>query len=107
MASFGLFVHRKWPTRILEKSVFDPFLTHFWSPNCPLSKHYGILHGPQHIRTGWKRAKSTSLCPHIKWTERVYDMVEAVGTLAIAGEHHLKAPPREVPSKLKEGKKSV
>ena len=47
------------PGSLLEKCVFDPFLTHFWSQNGPFSRHFGIFHGPKHITTGSKRAKNT------------------------------------------------
>ena len=43
------------------KSVFDSFLTHFWSQNDPFSRHFGILHGPMSLTTGSKLAKNTCL----------------------------------------------
>ena len=46
---------------ILEKQVFDPFLTHFWSHNGPFSRHFGISHGPKRVTTGSKWAKTTCL----------------------------------------------
>ena len=46
---------------LLEESIFDPFLTHFWSQNSPFSRHFGILHGSKRITTGSKRAKITCL----------------------------------------------
>ena len=46
---------------LLEKRVFDPFLTHFWSQNGPLSRHFGIFHGPERAPTGSKWAKTTCL----------------------------------------------
>ena len=46
---------------LLEKCVFDPFLTHFWSQNDPFSRHFGIFHGPKHATTGSKVAKNTCL----------------------------------------------
>ena len=46
---------------LLEKRVFDPFLTHFWSQNGPFSRHFGIFHGPKRVTTGSKRAKNTCL----------------------------------------------
>ena len=45
----------------MEKRVFDPFLTHFWSQNGPLSRHFGIFHGPKRAPTGSKWAKTTCL----------------------------------------------
>ena len=30
------------PRPLLEKCVFDPFLTHFWFQNGPFSRHFGI-----------------------------------------------------------------
>ena len=49
------------PRSLLEKCVFDPFLTHFWSQNGPFSRHFGIFHGPKHITTGSKWAKNICL----------------------------------------------
>ena len=49
------------PGSLLEKRVFDPFLTHFWSQNGPISRHFGILHGPKRVTTGSKWAKNTCL----------------------------------------------
>ena len=49
------------PGSILEKSVFDPFLPHFWSQNGPFSRHFGIFHGPKRVTTGSKRAQNTCL----------------------------------------------
>ena len=49
------------PGSLLEKCVFDPFLTHFWSQNGPFSRHFGIFHGPKRVTTGSKRAKNTCL----------------------------------------------
>ena len=49
------------PGTLLPKHVFDPFLTHFLSQNVPLSRHFGIFHGPKRVTTGSKRAKNTSL----------------------------------------------
>ena len=42
----------------LEKHIFDPFLTHFWSQNSPFSRHFGILGGPKRATTSSKRAKN-------------------------------------------------
>ena len=49
------------PGSLLEKRVFDPFLTHFWSQNGPFSRHFGIFRGPKHATTGSKRPKNTCL----------------------------------------------
>ena len=49
------------PGSLLEKRVFDPFLTHYWSQNGPFSRHVGIFHGPNRVTTGSKRAKNTCL----------------------------------------------
>ena len=46
---------------LLEKRVFDPFLTLFWSQNDPFSRHCGIFHGPKRVTTGSKRPKNTCL----------------------------------------------
>ena len=46
---------------LLEKRVFDPFLTHFWSQNGPFSRHCGIFHEPKPVATGSKWAKTTCL----------------------------------------------
>ena len=46
---------------LLEKRVFDPFLTHCWSQNGPFSRHFGIFHGPKRATTGSKRPKNTCL----------------------------------------------
>ena len=46
---------------LLERRVFDPFLTHFWSQNDPFSRHFGIFHGPKRVTTGSKWAKTTCL----------------------------------------------
>ena len=43
----------------LEKCVFDPFLTHFWSQNSPFSRHFGIFGGPKWATTSSKRSKNT------------------------------------------------
>ena len=47
------------PGSLLEKCIFDPFLTHFWSQNDPFSRHFGIFHGPMSLTTGSKLAKNT------------------------------------------------
>ena len=43
----------------LEKHIFDPFLTLFWSRNSPFSRHFGILGGPQRATMSSERAKNT------------------------------------------------
>ena len=49
------------PGSLLEKRVFDPFLTHFWSQNGSFSRHFGIFHGPKRATTGSKWPKNTCL----------------------------------------------
>ena len=49
------------PGSLLEKRVFDPFLTHCWSQNGPFSRHFGIFHGPKRATTGSKRPKNMCL----------------------------------------------
>ena len=49
------------PGSLLEKHVFDPFLTHFWSQNDQFSRHFGIFHGPKRVTTGSKWAKNACL----------------------------------------------
>ena len=49
------------PGSFLEKRVFDPFLTHFWSQNGPFSRHFGIFHAPKPVATGAKWATTTCL----------------------------------------------
>ena len=61
MSSFHLFVHPKPAQSLLEKHVFDPFLTHFWSQKGPFSRDFGIFHGPKRVATGSKWAKTTCL----------------------------------------------
>ena len=46
---------------LLEKHVFDPILTHFWSQNGPFSRHFWIFHGPKRVTTSSKRPKNTCL----------------------------------------------
>ena len=65
------------PSSLLEKHVFDPFLTLFWSQHHPFSRHFGIFHGPKHVSTGSKWAKK-HLFGHPKWSmitfgKRVFD----------------------------------
>ena len=49
------------PGSLLEKHIFHPFLTHFWSQNGPYSRHFGIFHEPKPVATGSKWAKTTCL----------------------------------------------
>ena len=49
------------PGSLLEKCVFDPFLTLFWSQNDPFWRHFGNFRGPKHVTTGSKRPKNTCL----------------------------------------------
>ena len=49
------------PGSLLEKRVFHPFLTHFWSQNGPFSRYFGIFHEPKPVGTGSKWAKTTCL----------------------------------------------
>ena len=49
------------PVSLLEKRVFDPFLTHFWSQNDPFSRHFGIFHGPKPVTMGSKWTNNTCL----------------------------------------------
>ena len=49
------------PGSLLEKHLFEPFFTHFWSQISPFSRHFGILHGPKRLTAGSKRAKNTCL----------------------------------------------
>ena len=65
------------PGSLLEKCVFHPFLTHFWSQNGPFSRHFGIFHGPKHVTTGSKSDKNTCLSipngPRSLLEKRVFD----------------------------------
>ena len=49
------------PRSLLQKRLFDPFLTHCWSQNGPFSRHFGIFHGPKRATTGSKRPENTCL----------------------------------------------
>ena len=46
----------------MEKHVFGPFLTDFWSQNGPFSRHFVILEGPKWLAMGSKWAHCTCLC---------------------------------------------
>ena len=50
------------PKVSLEKHIFDPFLTDFWSQNNPFSRHFVTLEGPKWLAMGSKRAHFTCLC---------------------------------------------
>ena len=45
----------------MEKRVFHPFLTHFWSQNGPFSRHFGILRDPKRATTASRRPRNTCL----------------------------------------------
>ena len=61
----------------MEKRVFDPFLTLFWSQHDPFSRHFGIFHGPRRVTTSSKWAKNTCLSipngPGSLFEKRVFD----------------------------------
>ena len=65
------------PGSLLEKRVFDSFLTHFWSQNSPFSRHFGIFHEPKPVAMGSKWAKTTCLSiingPRSLLKKRVFD----------------------------------
>ena len=44
------------PGSLLEKRVFDPFLTHCWSQNGPFSRHFGIFDWPKTRHHGLQMA---------------------------------------------------
>ena len=46
---------------LLEKHLFDPLLTHFWSQIGPFLRHFGIFHGPKRVTKGSKQAQNISL----------------------------------------------
>ena len=39
----------------------NAFLSHFWFPNSPISKQFGIVHWPKHVTTSTKWGKTTCL----------------------------------------------
>ena len=49
------------PGSLLEKHVFNSFLTNFCSQNGHFSRHFGILHWRKRVPTGSKRTKNTCL----------------------------------------------
>ena len=59
--SFHLFRHPNGLGSFLEKNIFDPFLTHFWSQNNPFSRHFVTLDAPKWLVMGSKRAHFTCL----------------------------------------------
>ena len=61
MGSFRLFVHPKQSSHHFGKKVFDPFLTHFWSPKSPFSRLFGNFGGSKRATMGSKRTKNTCL----------------------------------------------
>ena len=65
------------PASLLEKRVFDPFLTHFWSQNGPFSRHFGSFQVPKPVATDSKWAKTTCLSiingPVSLFEKRVFD----------------------------------
>ena len=65
MGTFHLLGHPKCCRIILRKRIFNPFLTHCWSPNRPFAKHFGFSRAPKCFTTGSKRAKYTCFgIPH-------------------------------------------
>ena len=46
------------PGSFLEKRVFDPFGTQFWSQNGPFSRHFGSFRGQERATRGSKRLKT-------------------------------------------------
>ena len=65
MGSFHLFTHPKWCRIILQKHIFDPFLTHFWSQSSPFSKHFGILGWPNGPPRAQNAPKTLVLAFHV------------------------------------------
>ena len=65
------------PGSLLEKRVFDPFVTHCWSQNGPFSRHFGSFQEPKPVPTGSKWAKTTCLSiingPRSFLEKRVFD----------------------------------
>ena len=91
------------PGSLLEKCVFDPFLTRFWSQNGLFSRHFGIFHGPKHVTMSAKWAKNTCLSiPSGRGTTLEKTIFSASGTLVdpllaptVRGPGCPPAPPRE------------
>ena len=50
------------PKVSLEKHIFDPFLTDFWSQNNPFSRHFVTLEGPKWLAMGSKGAHFICFC---------------------------------------------
>ena len=67
------------PGAFLEKRVFDPLLTFFWSQIGPFSRLFGTFEGPKWLKTGSKWAHFTSLCtannPRSFLQKRVFDQI--------------------------------
>ena len=55
----------------LEKHIFDPLLTHFWSQNNPFSRHFVTLEGPKWLANGLKMG-SFHLFRHPKWLRIIF-----------------------------------
>ena len=62
---------------LLEKHIFDPFLTHFLSLNSPFSRQFVTLEGPKWLAMGSKRAHFTCLgTPNGRgsfWGKHIFD----------------------------------
>ena len=59
------------PGSILEKHVFDPFLTHFCSQNRPFPRHFGISWPKKRrrgLKMGWKHFSE-----HPKWSMSIFE----------------------------------
>ena len=54
------------PGSLLEKRVFDAFLTHFWSQNGPFSRHFGLFPLAKIHHHGLK-IRQKHLYEHPKW----------------------------------------
>ena len=50
------------PKVYVEKHIFDPFLTDFWSQNSPFPRHFVTLEGPKWLAMGSKWDHFTCLC---------------------------------------------
>ena len=65
------FRHPKWSRIILEKNIFDPFLTHFLSQNSPFSRDFGI----RRAKTGHHELKTRRkhLFCHSMWSRIIFE----------------------------------
>ena len=63
--SFRLFLHPKWSGIIFGKTLFDPFLTHFWSQNGPFSRHFVTLEGQKGPPRAQNAPKTLALAFHV------------------------------------------